>query len=147
MAGMTEFKTVPYEPLDNAAALLLEEKCVQGKSIVLKFQRPTYDARSKVYDKVLGRFFRFPHIPRQGEDIHSWFLFDFYAGDKEAAVNNYALTKSRTYLYILLQSDGPMVEFLKGAGLKIFTLPYFYMAKGRVISLEKDRLYSDVRDL
>jgi len=107
----------------------------------------------KVFTKILGRFFRFPHIPVPGENIHSWFLFDLFGRDKDAirsligAVNNIALAKDRTYLYILLQSDDPMLKFLKGAGLKIFTLPYLFMAKGRLIPSEKDRLYIDVRDL
>jgi hypothetical protein len=41
---------IPYTNRDDEAALSLEEKCVQGKSIVLKFRRPTFEARSKVYD-------------------------------------------------------------------------------------------------
>ncbi len=107
----------------------------------------------RVFTKLFGWFSRFPYIPDRGENIHSWFLFDFFARDKEAvhsliaAVNTYALAKGRTYLYFLLQSDDPMIEFLKGVGLKIFTIPYFFIAKGRVTPLEKDRLYIDVRDL
>jgi len=43
-------KITPYTIKDNDAALDLEERCVQGESIVLKYLRPTFHARSQVYD-------------------------------------------------------------------------------------------------
>jgi ribosomal protein S18 acetylase RimI-like enzyme len=47
---MIDLKIVPYTVKDNESALFLEEQCVQGKSLVLKFRRPTFHARSEVYD-------------------------------------------------------------------------------------------------
>jgi ribosomal protein S18 acetylase RimI-like enzyme len=44
-------KITPYTIKDNEAALDIEEQCVQGESIVLKYRRPTFHARSQVYDK------------------------------------------------------------------------------------------------
>ena len=44
-------KITPYTLEDNEAALDLEEQCVQGESIVLTYRRPTFHARSQVYDK------------------------------------------------------------------------------------------------
>lgn len=43
-------KIVPYAEQDNEAALALEDQCTQGTSLVLKFKRPTFHARSEVYD-------------------------------------------------------------------------------------------------
>jgi GNAT superfamily N-acetyltransferase len=40
-----------YRPEDNQEALALEDACVQGESLVLKYRRPTFHARSGVYAK------------------------------------------------------------------------------------------------
>jgi GNAT superfamily N-acetyltransferase len=48
---MVLLKIAPYRPEDNVAALALEEKCVQGRNLVLKYRRPTFHARSEVYSK------------------------------------------------------------------------------------------------
>lgn len=47
---MSDLRILPYTGEDNEAALSLEEQCVQGKSLSLKFCRPTFHARSEVYD-------------------------------------------------------------------------------------------------
>jgi ribosomal protein S18 acetylase RimI-like enzyme len=47
---MIDLKIVPYTSEDNDSALFLEEQCTQGKSLILKFRRPTFHARSEVYD-------------------------------------------------------------------------------------------------
>jgi ribosomal protein S18 acetylase RimI-like enzyme len=48
---MADLRIVPYTVEDNEAALSLEEQCVQGKSLLLRFRRPTFHACSEVYDK------------------------------------------------------------------------------------------------
>jgi len=107
----------------------------------------------RVFTALFRQFIKLPYIPGQGDAVKSWFLFDFFARDEEsvhsliAAVNNLALAKGKNYIYILLQSDDPLLEVLKKSGSKVFTIPYFFMANGRAIPLEKDRLYIDVRDL
>lgn len=40
----------PYTTADNDAALRLEGQCIQGSSLALRFHRPTFHARSEVYD-------------------------------------------------------------------------------------------------
>ena len=45
-----DIKIIPYTKQDNDAALALEDQCTQGTSLVLKFKRPTFHARSEVYD-------------------------------------------------------------------------------------------------
>ncbi|MFQ5798493.1 MAG: GNAT family N-acetyltransferase [Bacteroidota bacterium] len=47
---MSNLRILPYAVEDNEAALSLEEQCVQGKSLSLKFCRQTFHARSEVYD-------------------------------------------------------------------------------------------------
>jgi len=40
-----------YAPEDSREALALEESCVQGKTLALKYRRPSFHARSGVYAK------------------------------------------------------------------------------------------------
>jgi len=47
---MNSIKILPFVQKDDAAALALENLCVQGKSLRLKFQRPFFTARSELYD-------------------------------------------------------------------------------------------------
>ncbi len=103
--------------------------------------------------RLLKPFVNLPHIPVPKEVIRSWFLFDLYANESEslksllAAVNNYALTNGRTYLYVLLRNGDPVLRQLRESHLKFFTLPYNFLAKGRAFPREADNIYIDIRDL
>ncbi len=96
---------------------------------------------------------RLPHIPKPGEIIQSWFLFDFCTTDKKTTpslltiANNIAFDNSRTFLYILLGSNDITLRFIKNSGFRVFTVPYFFLAKGRIVPTEADRMYIDIRDL
>ncbi len=46
-----KIRIVPYTSEDSQSALLLEEQCAQGESLRLRFLRPTFHARSEVYEK------------------------------------------------------------------------------------------------
>jgi GNAT superfamily N-acetyltransferase len=102
---------------------------------------------------LLKPFIKLPHIPAANEVILSWFLFDLHADSSQslgsllAAVNNYALAQGRTYLYVLLRNDDPILQQLREAGLKFFTFPYRFLAKGRAFPRESDNIYIDIRDL
>jgi hypothetical protein len=48
---MNPLRISEYTPDDDAEALALEGACVQGKSLVLKYKRPSFRARSMVYAK------------------------------------------------------------------------------------------------
>jgi GNAT superfamily N-acetyltransferase len=101
----------------------------------------------------LSPFLNLPSIPKPGEVIRSWFLFDLFVQDNQslqgllAAANNFALDRGRTFLYILLQNDDPLLEWIRETGYKIYTFPYYFLAKGKKIPSPRDRLYIDVRDL
>jgi hypothetical protein len=102
---------------------------------------------------LLKPFVKLPHIPAANEVILSWFLFDLHAASSQslgsllAAVNNYALAQGRTYLYVLLRNDDPILQQLHETGLKFFTFPYRFLAKGRAFPRESDNIYIDIRDL
>ena len=94
-----------------------------------------------------------PIIPRKHETIKSWFLFDLYLKNRQSArqllsqANNIALSKGKTFLYILMQNDDPNLLLLKKAGLRFFTLPYYFLAQGSIIPQETNKLFIDIRDI
>ena len=98
-------------------------------------------------------FIRLPVIPKKYETLKSWFLFDFYTENNYSAhqllchINNFALSKGKTFLYILIQNDDPILSLLKKAGLKYFKLPYFFLAKGSILPQKDIKIYVDIRDL
>lgn len=47
---MPELDIRPFLPSDDEAAIALEAACVQGRSLALRFRRPSFAARSSVYD-------------------------------------------------------------------------------------------------
>jgi len=101
----------------------------------------------------LQPFLRLPHIPKPGEIMQSWFLFDFCTTDKKntsnllTIANNIAFDDNRTFLYILLGSNDSTLRFIKNSGFRVFTIPYFFIARGRITPAENDRIYIDIRDL
>ena len=94
-----------------------------------------------------------PHIPHPGETVRSWYLFDLYADGSEAlgqvlaAAREFARKRERTYLYALLQDGDPLLDALRRMRMRMFTLPYRLLAKGRAVPRPDDRIYIDVRDL
>lgn len=101
----------------------------------------------------LKPFVKMPHIPIPDEIIQSWFLFDFCAADKKTThdlltiANNIAFADNKTFLYILLESNDITLRFIKHSGFRVYTIPYFFLAKGRIVPAETDRIYIDIRDL
>ena len=45
-----QLRIVPYTLEDNEEALALEKTCPQGDALMLRFRRPTFHARSTVYE-------------------------------------------------------------------------------------------------
>ncbi|MCL4476494.1 MAG: GNAT family N-acetyltransferase [Nitrospirae bacterium] len=108
----------------------------------------------RVLTRLCSPFQKLPFIPGPGEIVKSWILFDLYASDVRSvrgileAVNNMALERGRTFLYILLQPNDKLLKFVMSVGFRVFTFPYFFLAKGRVSPmLAEERIYIDVRDL
>ena len=165
LRNKTETEFLPYfneeKRAGYVAGLALEGQSGAGCSVwtnenILAEQVTRIPSRMKAL-RILSRLFRplikLPHIPAPNEVIRSWFLFDLQASSPQslksllAAVNNFALSHGRTYLYLLLQDNDPMLQALRGTGLKFFTFPYRFLAKGRVFPRESDNIYIDIRDL
>ncbi len=114
---------------------------------------PRYYSVVRVLAALLRPFALLPLIPKPNETIRSWFLFDVYATgvgsfiDLLRGMNNLAFANERRFLYILLQSDDPLLEIIKKAGFRFFTVPYYLLAKGRAIPGPAERVYLDIRDL
>lgn len=114
---------------------------------------PAYFRLMKIAGSLFGPFLKVPSIPGPSESIPSWHLFDVFARDADhlhrlcKAVVNYALSQDRTVLYLLRQRNDPLFTWLKHSGLKMFTFPYFFLARGDMMPRGTDRIYIDVRDL
>lgn len=102
---------------------------------------------------LLAPFLRMPAVPRPGEVIRSWFLYDVYAASETAfgrlldAVNDRALDEQRVVLYLLLQDNDPLLAWTRTARRLVFTFPYRFIARGRRVPHAHDRLYLDMRDV
>lgn len=107
----------------------------------------------RVLSRPLQPFLPLPRIPKQNEILRSWFLYDLFAANRQnlrnllQEVNNMALSRERDFVYVLLQNSDPLLSWIKHARFKVFTLPYFFLAKGRVCPSLTDDIYIDVRDL
>ena len=98
-------------------------------------------------------FIPFPIIPKQGEIIESWFIYDLYAEDIESlsklliSVNNLAFSKGKKFLYILLQNGDQLISLIQKVKKLIFEISYFFLAKGKIYPNDSSRIYLDIRDL
>lgn len=96
---------------------------------------------------------RLPEVPRPGETVRSWFLYDLYADSTDAlrrlldAVNDAALEQDRVVLYLLLQDTDSLLEWTRAARRLAFSFPYRLLARGSRVPHRDDRVYLDVRDL
>ena len=101
----------------------------------------------------LRMFMDLPAIPKSGDTIRSWFIFDLHASSKEnlyellAAVNNLALEENRQCIYVLLQNGSVLFDSMMRLGRNSFTVPYYFLYKGRTALEEGDRIYIDIRDV
>lgn len=106
-----------------------------------------------VLQKMIKPFISTPNIPKKNEILKSWFLFDLFANDEKSLVNmissisNCAYEQGKDYLYVFLQKDSPLCLMLNNLPLKMFTLPYYFLARGKHIPNASDMIYADIRDL
>jgi GNAT superfamily N-acetyltransferase len=114
---------------------------------------PPFYRIQRFFSKPLRLLVKLPYIPKPADIIPSWFLYNLYAGGEKdfrsllISINNFAFEKGRKYLYALLQNNDPILTFFKGAKQRIFTFPYYFLAKGRKTPAQTDKIYIDVRDL
>jgi hypothetical protein len=101
----------------------------------------------------LAGMYYIPSIPRAGEQLRSWFLFDLFcrnSNDMRALleyVNDRALANGRTLLYTFVQDGDPVAGMIRNAGFRFVTIPYFCLAKGTVTPGNGERIYIDIRDM
>jgi ribosomal protein S18 acetylase RimI-like enzyme len=107
----------------------------------------------RLMQKIAAPIVKLPRMPGIGETLKSWLLFDFFAMDEQSLrrllriVNNLALNSGKDFIYILLQNNNPLLEMLQHSPLRMFTLPYIFMAKGKELPDCDDHIYIDIRDL
>ena len=103
-----------------------------------------------------ARRFGLPHVPRLGERLSSWMLFDLYARDESvarrlvAAVAQLAREQAIDYCHVILQPGSPVVQALRRDVPKPFApvLPFTIMARtiaGRPLALRAPAI--DPRDI
>jgi GNAT superfamily N-acetyltransferase len=104
----------------------------------------------------LVRSRRWPHVPEPGEELRSWYLFDFFATDPLLArdlmrhVANEALDGGIDYCYLPHDPRDAWVEALRSDVPRLFTPTIgcrllMNQMNGRAGRI--DRLYVDVRDI
>jgi hypothetical protein len=104
----------------------------------------------------LLRRVRLPHIPRPGEELASWYLFDFFATHPALArsllrhLAARALDEGIDYCHVPHQPGAPWVEAARSDVPRPFSPILSYALVGRTATGETPRLervYVDVRDL
>jgi GNAT superfamily N-acetyltransferase len=114
------------------------------------------DAVQRLSRKWPLRLVRWPHLPVAGEELRSWYLFDFHATDASLARDlvRHVAAEAREhgidYLYLVFGPRDRWLRAVRSDVPRIFApvVPYRGLARlpeggrGRV-----DRLYVDVRDL
>lgn len=116
--------------------------------------------REKVIDaptplKIMGKLFDFasyffavPYVPKEGESVRSWILFNFYAENDQSAtelffnINNLALKNKVDYVIFPMQSKDRYFEQFKK---RSFTnLEFSILQKNEKVTGD---VYLDIRDL
>lgn len=104
--------------------------------------------------KVISPFMKTPYIPKKGEALDSWYLFDFYASDYKSAkelflhINNIALQKRKNYVYLPLQETDDLYPALRKCCWKFSpVIDYFILGNGDVLPQSDSNIYIDIRDL
>lgn len=99
---------------------------------------------------------RTPHIPRKGESVRSWYLFDFHATTPELACDLIRFVAARAkeagvdYCYIPVGSKVGWVSAVRAEVPTLFApvIPYTLMAGwGRGHMPKMENIYVDIRDL
>jgi GNAT superfamily N-acetyltransferase len=99
---------------------------------------------------------KWPRIPAPGEALQSWFVYDFFARTRAAAVglmeqvNNLALRSAIDYCYLVVSGTPPWLGWLRARTLRMLSPLVRYRllvrdARGRQLVFEQP--YIDIRDL
>ncbi len=102
------------------------------------------------------RSYPWPAFPRPGRVIRSWYLFDFFATDRDLArglmrhVANQAREQGIEFCYLAHDPREPWVDALRSDVPRLFSpvIPYRMLMRSRSGGPpDLDRIYVDVRDL
>jgi predicted N-acetyltransferase YhbS len=114
---------------------------------------PTYMEILRILSGPLRFFWKLPSIPKSGQILRSWFLFDLFAENPQSlrallhAAANSALDQEKNFLYLLLQNSDPLLKWIRQSKLKNFTFPYLLLARGSICPSPEENIYIDIRDL
>lgn len=104
--------------------------------------------------KVFSPLIKTPYIPKKGEALDSWYLFDFYASDYKSAkelflhINNIALQEGKNYIYLPLKETDDFYPALRKCCWKFSpVIDYFILGSGNVLPQTNSNIYIDIRDL
>lgn len=97
-----------------------------------------------------------PHVPEEGEELRSWYIFDLFATSPEAArdlmrsVEAEAVASGIDYCYVIHQAEDPWLTALRSDCPPFFAPIITYrrlvrLADGSPVRLQ--RMYVDIRDL
>jgi hypothetical protein len=105
----------------------------------------------------LVRHLPFPRIPKRGEAIRSWYVFDLHADGEAAAgalvagIAAEARAASIDFLYLLHHGGEPWIEALRSKSIRLFSplIPYSVVggAGDKETPVPIRRPYIDVRDV
>jgi len=102
---------------------------------------------------LMARVMNVPSIPAPGELIDSYFLYDLYArsdGELKSLlrqVGNHAFAGGQKFLYALLPNNSPVLAMMKRSHIMHFSMPYLFLAGGKIYPHPEDQIYVDIRDL
>ena len=97
-----------------------------------------------------------PHVPDEGEELRSWYVFDFFATSTEAArelmrnVEHEAVTSGIDYCYVIHQPADAWVNALRADCPRLFSPTIAYRRLARIADgspVRFERAYVDIRDL
>jgi GNAT superfamily N-acetyltransferase len=100
------------------------------------------------------RSLEWPNIPAPGEELRSWYLFDFFATDSTAAVKlvravtQEAIARGIDWCHIIHAPGAPWVAAVRSEVPRFFAPVVPYALLARKCPLDRvERLYVDIRDV
>ena len=115
-----------------------------------------YEIAKNVLDRWPLKYLKHPYLPKRGDALKSWYLFDFHADTPKAAkelmkvVNNQAFNAGVQYCYLIHTSRFKWVEAIRGLQPRFFSTAIDYLLMARPVTVEIGRFnnpYVDIRDI
>lgn len=134
---------------NNGCSLWTNENLIQEQVIDL----PNHLKIIGAFQRIVHPIIKIPRIPKVNEILKSWFVYDLYSSsetqlrDLIGNINNYALQMKRDFIYVFVQKGSDLYNMFINLKMKMFIVPYYFLARGKVAPKISDNLYVDIRDL